>query len=76
MEKSSNVPVIRMVNCVPFLHEEYLIYFSTKARGIADGLMYLHNQDVVHSDLKSVTYSLRHSGSSTKITNTSNRTTS
>jgi len=35
MEKSSNVPVIRM------------------ARGIADGLMYLHNQDVVHSDLKS-----------------------
>lgn len=29
--------------------------YQHQARGIADGLLYLHNQGVVHSDLKSVT---------------------
>ncbi len=59
MEKMPDVPVMQMVSHRRSLYNSFpdsctLVTTFTKARGIAAGLLYLHDHDVIHADLKSV----------------------
>ncbi len=50
-----SVSVRRLIRFVPININIYKISVQ-KAKGIASGLLFLHEKDVIHSDMKSVRY--------------------